>query len=159
VQVIGSPQGTVFARGSASESAYGVSFSGAKHVEVSYVMVSGGGVGFQGNSATGIVLRHCAALNNAYDGIRATNTYLDVMNSVFWANTAAAVRVSSGHVSVTNSVLGALGDEAYGYYLSATNVLGADYNDIYTASNAVAGYVAALQRNLDTLSVWNEWTG
>ncbi|MDD2236842.1 MAG: hypothetical protein PHG65_06520, partial [Kiritimatiellae bacterium] len=159
IHVIGSPQGTVFDRGSSSATAYGLSFNGAKHVDVSYLMVSGGGVGYQLNSATGIVLRHCAAQNEAYDGIASTNSYLDVMNGVFWANTGAAVRVSSGHVSVTNSILGAFGSAAYGYYVSSTNVLSANYNDIYTSDEGVAGYVVSLQRNLDSLSVWSKLTG
>ncbi|MDD4737285.1 MAG: hypothetical protein PHP44_14405, partial [Kiritimatiellae bacterium] len=159
IRVIGSPQGTVFDRGSSSSTAYGLSFNGTKHVEVSYLMVSGGGVGYQLNSATGIVLRNCAAQNQAYDGIASTNSYLDVMNGVFWANTGVAVRVSSGHVSVTNSILGAFGSAAYGYYVSSTNVLSANYNDIYTSDEGVAGYVVSLQRNLDSLSVWSKLTG
>lgn len=133
--------------------AYGLSFNGAKHVEVSYLMV-GGGVGYQLNSATGIVLRHCAAQNHAYDGIVSSNSYAQVMNSVFWANTGSAIRVSSGRVNVTNSILGAFGPSAYGYYVSSTNVLSSDYNDIFTSDEGVAGYVASLQRSLDTLSVW-----
>ena len=95
------------------------------------------GTGFQVQNAVGTVFERCVAAVNSGDGVALTDSSAAMVHSVLWENGGAGLRANGGRVSVTNSIVVASGNTAYGYHAStSTNIVG-DYNDLYAEDNGV----------------------
>jgi len=187
VHVLGSTNvvdgGTVFNRRSSSSGAYGLYINGADYVHISDLTLRNAGSGVYIYNSSHTLLENICARDNYYYGLYARNSStIDVRRSVFrvnsrdgiydegsagikldhcvaWMNTRNGLRVDSGWVTVSNSVIGASGRSAACYHsATTTNILG-DYNDLYIADDAVVGTVSGLGRNLDTLAAWSGTSG
>lgn len=118
------------------------------------------GVRLDGTSSN-VVVRHSVLRNNRRDGLRVEGSASSatIQHSVFWNNTNAGIRVNAGSASVTNSVLVATGPRTFAYHAATTNSIRGDFNSLHAASNAVAGFIASLGRNADTITSWQRLTG
>lgn len=153
--------GTVLGGDPASGATPALTLDGAGYLDISDVTFRGRPTGLRLNGASNVRLTRVVARNNSVNGLWLENgaTGVVVRHSVFWGNSNAAVRVDSGSVGITNSVVVAAGSEAYGYVAqSAAQILG-NYNNFYAFSNALVGWIAALGRNQDTLAAWSGETG
>ncbi len=108
------------------------------------------------NGASNNILERMVMRYNLGNGISVTGSPLSaqVRQCIVWNNTNAGVRVDSGSIFVSNSVIAASGYLAYGYNAAAPTSIIGDYNDLYAGDLALAGYLASLTKNLDTLGAW-----
>ncbi len=110
------------------------------------------------SSSDGTKVQRCVSAENGSNGVWFSGGTVLLENSVLWNNEGAGVWAESGQIGVSNTVVVASGDHALCYYSVGTSNIVGDYNDLYTVSNGVMGYVASLGRNLDTLSAWSWMT-
>jgi len=166
VNILGSTNsfagGTVFSRVYAAPSTCALRFNGAGYIQVRNISFQQAGEGLAADGAHNLILEHIVARENSGNGLLLNNvsTNVRVLNSVFWNNTNAAIRVEADcWVAVTNSILVAHGPVAYGYWARSNGCIRGDYNDFFVQSNAVVGFVEQLNRNLDTPAAWAGETG
>ncbi|MBU1694035.1 MAG: right-handed parallel beta-helix repeat-containing protein [Verrucomicrobia bacterium] len=164
--------------------AVGLHLNGASYYDIRDITVSNAATGVrlqslagttltrvtaQGNSTAGmdvqnstnVVLDQCATVDNRGDGLTVSGAGTQVLfrRGIHWRNRSAGVRSTGGQIAISNSVVVASGVSAYGYHAAATNNIVGNYNVLYVESNAVAGFVTALGKNLDTLGTWVAETG
>lgn len=180
----GGTNGSVYVQGSTNQAAggsvigrTGIGLSGgAALIEFSDLTFSNMSYAFQLSSVSNIQFRNVAAVKcqvgfNLLSGTRrvfmdrcvtreggvgiyASGADAIVQRSILWKNQSAGVRVDSGWVSASNSVVAMTGPQAAGYYAAgATNITG-DYNCFFPQNDAIVGYIASGDRNLDTHSAW-----
>jgi len=122
-----------------------------------------GEAGFQMRGSATPTFRHCASRNNGMRGLFVEpvsgTAVVRVENSVFWQNDEAGVRVDSGTVTISNSVVVASGEDRYAYYAANPGNIVGNYNDLLAEEGALIGFLASLSRNVDTLSAWSGLTG
>jgi hypothetical protein len=184
VYIIGSTNysagGTVWNRQSKSSSAYAFNINSAQYISIEHMTFTNAGVGVRMSSASGsrledvrirntgsagihvlgassdVLLRHVVSQNSNTNGLWVDHpsASVDVLHSVFWNNNRAGIRVDQGLVSITNSAVSASGATAYAYHAATPSNIVANYNNIHIQSNALAGYITSVGRNLDALSAW-----
>lgn len=186
LQLVGSTNlaagGTVFNRGSSSASAYALEISGAGYVSASDLVLRNAGIGLRLSSApfarfqrvrvedtftdgiqvlssSGVEFDRTILRRNTSRGLYLNGGSVSVRRGIFYRNASAAVRVDAGSVSLSNSVVHSAGGASYGYYAATTNSVTGDYNAFHLETNAVAGFIASLGRNADTLGAWSALTG
>lgn len=156
----------------------GIDINGGQYVDLRNVAVTNAGTGIRlngsagsrlyqvvarNNRGDGIILsgsdkaeiQRCVSAENASNGVWVSSGTVLLENSVLWRNGGPGVRADSGQINVSNSIVVASGNRSYGYYAAGTGNIVGDYNDLYTESNSVMGYIASLGRNVDTLSAWS----
>ncbi|MGD9874708.1 MAG: right-handed parallel beta-helix repeat-containing protein [Kiritimatiellia bacterium] len=182
VYIRGSTNGTVFNRNNLGTT-YALILNNADYVDIADIEFRRAGTGIYLGSADNVRLTNVRAVSNATAGINIVGSLsaglngvvaslnggngisqsgassLQAQNCVLWRNSSAGLRVSGGTAVISNSVLVASGLTAYVYHGSATNSIQGDYNDIYAESNAVAGYLQSIDKNIDNLSEWIVRTG
>lgn len=176
--------GAVLDRLGTGPTSIGLEFlAGAGHVEVQNMTITNAGVGVYLGSATNIVLRNarirnagdaglrlvgavstrvenCALYLNATNGIRIENNgSAQITDSVLWRNGGSQVRLNSGSLSMTGSVLVATGPRAVGYHVPSPTNVTADYNGIFAESNAAVAVISSVVGPVDQLSAWQLYSG
>lgn len=169
--------GSVFDRHSSLPTDYALDLNGASYVSVHDLVLRNSGVGLHIASSGSCRFQRVRIEDNATDGIQVVSSSgldfdqtilrrnaaggfhlfsgsVNMWRSILYRNSFAAARVDSGTVAISNSCINASGPTAYGYYAASTNNFLGSYNDFYTESNAVVGFVASLGRNMDTLGAW-----
>lgn len=176
--------GAVLDRKTRSPTVDGLRFvPGASHIEVRNLVVTNAGTGIRITGSTNILIRNAAIhhvgdaglwLSNAVS-IRVENSasYLNASNglfsangmdvrvkdSVFWRNNDAQVRLRSGALSLSGSVLVASTPASAAYQVSTLTNISANYNSIYVESNAALARVTSVVNPIDHLGAWQYYSG
>ncbi|MFH0909620.1 MAG: right-handed parallel beta-helix repeat-containing protein [bacterium] len=174
--------GTVFDRRLTNSTAYALHLSGAGYLDiqdmafvnagtgvrvdggegVTFIRTHAGGCGRYGwhvRNASLVAFDRSVASSNDLAGLYIEGTEgVKFDNGVFWKNATAGIRVDSGSVLVSNSVVVASGRNACGYYAASINNILGNYNDLYTEDSAIVGFIASMGRNADVLSSWSGLT-
>ncbi len=152
--------GSVFNRGNGAANAYAIEINGGEYIELKNITLKNAGVGLWMNNAQGIVVERVVCTRNDLAGLHALNSSnIMIRHSVFWNNTNAGVRVDSGMVAISNSVVAATGPAAYGYFAATETSIVGDYNDLYATNQALVGFLSNLGRPADTHAAWAGLTG
>jgi len=150
------------------QAAAAVRLSEVFNCEVEWVNTEGGNQAFLLDTGSRFInFRHCSARGASSAGLAVTEAQ-DVTwdHGVLWSNGAAAVDISVGSISVSNSVLTGFGPGNYVYRLrtSQSALLGADYNAVYLSNtarvaNVFAPLPAPFAMEYENVSRWVRNTG
>lgn len=111
-------------------------------VRLEWIRAEHGGTGFEILAGSPrLEMRHCVAHNNTSSGVASAGPSTTVKHSVLWSN-LYGVSTSGGSLSISNSVIGAMGDNRYAYYLTG-GAIAADYNNIFLTNGAWAAFQSA----------------
>ncbi|HMO98566.1 MAG TPA: right-handed parallel beta-helix repeat-containing protein [Kiritimatiellia bacterium] len=122
------------------------------------------------DSSVGVLMRDSPRVRIENSLLRNLETAVDMrlcqqvqmVNNVFWSNTASAVFISEASASMINSVIGVLGSNRFGYNLRFNSSLTADYNLYFlTNGGAVATEVVTNAPFMiwENVTAWRRDTG
>lgn len=137
----------------------GIYVNGADHLYFQRIGLDGMSTGFRINNSDSIVFENGSIQETSLDGLLIeSSTNIFIQNSVLWGNSRYSVRVSSGWVSLSNTVVAVDADSATALHVPGTSSIRGDYNAVYAASNSRTAYISGPQRHHDTLAAWVEAT-
>ena len=140
---------------------HGITITSSRGIELQRLRIESNTLsGVSISSSTNILFLNTSVRANQQHGVVSTGAGdLSVVQSVVWMNGGDAVRTDGARVFVTNSVLGARGNNSRIYNVpTATNIV-ANYNALWLESNASLAFMGTIDRLLNTLSAWQAETG
>lgn len=165
-QVVDAP-GVAFRHLTLGGGAAGIRFTGSPYAQVDWVRRNGGTSGFVLQSSPNATFRHNVVRSASVVGLDVQFSPQTVWrNGVMWSN-MIAFRQDAGltgvsSLSVENSIIGAFGASAVGYFNESGTLL-SDYNNIYTVNGAFVGAIrrpgSIVTTRLESISFWYNETG
>lgn len=176
--------GAVLDRMSLTPTAIAIEFqNGAAHIELRGPVITNAGVGIYIGSSTNIIIRDAHIRRNHDVGVRAigsvstliersaiylnltngihaeANVGMCVIDSVLWRNSDAQLRVGSGFLSVSGSVLVASDPHSVVYRVASATNIAANFNCVFWESNASVAVIASVTNPINRLGAWQHFTG
>jgi len=161
IRMVGSG-GVQFRNLTIRNSTTGILLDGIEGVELANVVIYGGSVGININLGFNILLDRVISRNNTAQGlILAGGERISVESSILWSNAVGVQLSGSGPVSISNTVFGVLGPNAYAIHLfNEQMVIRSDYNNFWMTNG---GRMLISQtpnvEDQSTLSLWVRWSG
>lgn len=139
----------------------GIRLVGSTGTRLTYVVARGNQTGFDIQGSAGVILDRSVSAENTTAGLQVSGagSVVQFRNGVHWRNGVIGVRADSGRVILSNSVVAAYSPTSYVYYAATPTNIWGNYNALHAESNALAGFIVSLGRNLDTLDAWTAETG
>lgn len=166
IQVVNAP-GMAFRHLSLGGGNAGIRLTGSPYAQVEWIRRNGGSLGFSLQASPNATFRHNIVRSSSVAGLDVFNSQQTVWrNGVMWSNAIAfrqdAGLSGAGSLSVENSIIGAFGPTALGYF-NESGALQSDYNNIYTVNGAFVGAVrrqgSIVTTRLESISFWYNETG
>ncbi len=155
VYIIGSTNslagGTVFKN-------YGLALNGAAYISIERIGIQGASIGFDLSNAQTASISRCFA----YDcdmGLKVDGGGGNTVEHAVLYDNRLGLNAVSGFIHMSNSVVVAQRDDAFGYRAHAYTAIAGDYNVLFVESNAVSATVIGSGTNIDTLASWSALTG